>query len=71
MRKYPHKKANQDLTTKELWKIIRNKQDLIEKNQEKSIKNAKDFLARNNRSLVIINWSLVRKNQEKIFVSYI
>ena len=37
-------------------------QDLTEKNQEKSIENAKDFLVRNNRSLVIINRSLVRKN---------
>ena len=45
-------------------------QDLTEKNQEKSIENAKDFLVRNNRSLVIINRSLVRKNREKILVRY-
>ena len=45
-------------------------QDLTEKNQEKSIENAKDFLVRNNRSLVIINQSLVRKNWEKILVRY-
>ena len=45
-------------------------QDLTEKNQEKSIENAKDFLVRNNRSLVIINRSLVRKNREKILARY-
>ena len=45
-------------------------QDLTEKNQEKSIENAKDFLVRNNRSLVIINRSLVRKNREKILLRY-
>ena len=34
------------------------------------MKNAYDFLVRHNRSLVIINRSLVRKNREKILARY-